>query len=92
MMWASLTTEILAGLAILGVMDRTVRKVYRWVRRLTETIESTHTRSAQLEHNGGSSLRDDVTHVVKAVAELQSTVEAQGRQILELQTQRRSWF
>ena len=82
----------LAAMSVLGILAQWGRHAWRWGRRLAETIEATHARSAQLEPNGGSSLRDDVTAVRKGLAEVQSVLEDHGRQIRELQDRRRTWL
>jgi hypothetical protein len=49
--------------ALLACLAVSVRWIHRWLTRLENVVSVVETRSQQLEPNGGSSLRDDVTGI-----------------------------
>lgn len=54
--WFGLPSAI-AG-ALFGAV-KVQRKVFRYLDRIDAAVKATEVRSVQLEHNGGSSMRDD---------------------------------
>ena len=66
---ASTAASISAVLVFLGVLSRWV---HRWFSRLEHAVNIVEHRSQQLEPNGGSSLRDDVT-AIRAALDKHST-------------------
>ena len=62
--YASTAASISAVLVFLGVLGRWI---HRWFARLEHAVNVVEQRSQQLEPNGGSSLRDDVTAIRRAL-------------------------
>jgi hypothetical protein len=62
--YASTAASISAVFVFLGVLGRWI---HRWFARLEHAVNVVEQRSQQLEPNGGSSLRDDVTAIRRAL-------------------------
>jgi len=76
--YASTAASISAVLVFLGVLTRWV---HRWFARLEHAVGVVEHRSQQLEPNGGSSLRDDVTAIRAALGQHTADLAALHQQV-----------
>jgi hypothetical protein len=66
---------VAGGAGLLAVAFRFARKAFRAFDRLEGAVSAIETRSEQLEHNGGASLRDDARAAREAAESTQAALE-----------------
>ena len=76
--YASTAASISAVFVFLGVLGRWI---HRWFARLEHAVNVVEQRSQQLEPNGGSSLRDDVTAIRAALDQHSADLGALHKQV-----------
>ena len=76
--YASTAASISAVFVFLGVLGRWI---HRWFARLEHAVGVVEQRSQQLEPNGGSSLRDDVTAIRAALGQHTADLASLHKQV-----------
>lgn len=79
---ASIFAASATGCVLVGYIIKALKAVYGWCKQLGNAMDQVNHRSKQLETNGGSSMRDEVSAMR---AEMQAEMATQRRMIAELQ-------
>jgi uncharacterized protein HemX len=77
----SIVATAASGVVVLGALAHITRKVVRFFQNVAAAAKTAASRSAQLEPNGGSSLRDAVNRIEEVLAQQNEHLAEQDKHL-----------